>query len=414
MIAVATPGAGLARCSLFAAMLAAAGLPIYLHAPKVYADAHGLSLAALGATLAGLRLVDVLQDPALGWLAERTRARRGAMVAGAVALMVGAMLGLFAVAPPVAPLAWFALMLAALFSGWSFLTIVFYAEGVGRAARLGPLGHLRLAGWREAGALLGVCIAAVAPLALGGVVATPFAAFACGFAGLALLATVLMRHEWQGTAATPAAFGPLLRAAPVRRLLGLALVNAAPVAVTSTLFLFFVESRLAAPEVAGPLLVLFFLSAACSAPVWSRLATRIGVKRALLCGMGLAIAAFVGALGLGAGDVAAFALICAASGAAMGADLVLLPALFAREMQRQGQGEAAGFALWSFVSKLSLALAAALLLPLLQARGFTSGATNPPEALAALTLAYAGLPCLLKLTAIALLLRLDLPELTDD
>ena len=32
-------------------MLAAAGLPLYIHAPKVYADAYGVSLGALGAAL---------------------------------------------------------------------------------------------------------------------------------------------------------------------------------------------------------------------------------------------------------------------------------------------------------------------------------------------------------------------------
>ena len=413
-LAATSAPAGLIRWSVFAAMLAAAGLPIYIHAPKVYAEAHGLGLAALGVVLAALRLVDVVQDPMLGWLAERTRAWRGAMVAGAVAVMAAAMLGLFAMAPPIAPLMWFALMLLALFTAWSFLTIVFYAEGVAKAGTLGPTGHLRLAGWREAGTLLGVSAAAVAPVVLAGLGAAPFAIFAAGFAALALLALLGMRGQWQGGAALPTGFVPLLRVPALRRLLGLALVNATPAAVTSTLFLFFVESRLEAPGAEGPLLLLFFLSAAVSAPVWSRLAARIGAKQALLQGMVLATGAFVFALFLGPGDMFLFALICLASGAAMGADLVLLPALFARELARQGRGEAAGFALWGFVSKLSLSLAALVLLPLLASQGFAPGQPAPPAALLLLTLLYAGLPCLLKLAAIALLLRLDLPELTDD
>jgi hypothetical protein len=67
--------AGAGRC--FAAMLAAAGLPIYIHAPKFYVDEYGVSLAALGVALFALRLIDVVQDPALGWLADagRTAAR---------------------------------------------------------------------------------------------------------------------------------------------------------------------------------------------------------------------------------------------------------------------------------------------------------------------------------------------------
>jgi glycoside/pentoside/hexuronide:cation symporter, GPH family len=401
---------GLAPWALFSALIAAAGLPIYIHAPKVYADDYGVSLAALGAVLFGLRLLDVVQDPALGWLAERTRVVRGAMVAGAVAVLAASMLGLFAVVPPVAPILWFALTLTGLFSAFSFLTIAFYAEGVAKAARLGEAGHLRLAGWRETGALLGVSLAAVAPVALGAVMGAPFAGFAFGFAALALFAVLAMRGEWTGGGTAPGGgWRPVLADPLARRLLAIALVNAAPVAVTSTLFLFFVESRLAAPGWEGPLLLLFFLSAAASAPVWSRLAARHGEKPMLLAGMVLAIVAFVFAYTLGPGDALAFALICAASGAAMGADLTLLPALFARRMAVIAPQAAAGFGLWSFVSKFALAFAAVTLLPLLGRAGFT-GPDSPEAALGLLSILYALIPCALKLIAIALLLATPVTE----
>ena len=55
-------------------------------------------------------------------------------------------------------------------------------------------------------------------------------------------------------------FRPVLADPLSRRLLLIALLNASPVAVTSTLFLFFVESRLRAPGLEGPLLLLFSLA----------------------------------------------------------------------------------------------------------------------------------------------------------
>ena len=73
--------------SLFAALIAAAGLPIYINAPKCYLNTYGTSLADLGTVLAALRLIDLVQDPLLGWLAEATRPARRAMVAAASALM---------------------------------------------------------------------------------------------------------------------------------------------------------------------------------------------------------------------------------------------------------------------------------------------------------------------------------------
>jgi GPH family glycoside/pentoside/hexuronide:cation symporter len=395
----------LAPYALFAGMLAMAGLPIYIHAPKFYVDEFGVSLAALGSVLFVLRLIDVVQDPALGWLSRRLSQHRTSAVTVAVVVMALAMFGLFGMAPPIAPVAWFAITLALLFSAFSFLTISFYAEGVSKAKRLDGDGHVRLAGWRETGSLLGVSIAAVAPVALLAVTDSPFLLFAVAFAVLCAIAAFAMRKEWKGAAPdTSVGLRPILADQMARRLLLIALLNATPVAVTSTLFLFFVESRLEAPGWEGPLLLLFFLAAAGAAPIWSRLAQRYGPKQTLMFGMVLAIATFGWAAMLGAGDVAAFTVICIFSGAALGADMTLLPALFASRMSDIAPEAAEGFGLWSFVSKFSLAFAAIVLLPLLDAAGFMAGATTQPEeALNALTLSYAVLPCGLKIAALLLL-----------
>jgi GPH family glycoside/pentoside/hexuronide:cation symporter len=389
----------------FSAVLAMAGLPIYIHAPKFYVDEYGVGLASLGTVLFALRLIDFVQDPVLGWLAQATAGVRSGMVAAAAAVMVAAMFGLFAVPPPIAPVLWFALMLTALFSAFSFLTICFYAQGVAKAEAMGAQGHVRLAAWRETGALLGVCAAAVAPTLLALGPNPPFEAFAILFGACVLGAVWVMRFEWSAAPAPIRAFdgfGAVLRDPVARRLLGVAFLNAAPVAVSSTLFLFYVESRLAAPGWEGPLLLLFFLSAAGAAPLWAAAARRHGEKPMLLAGMTLAILAFAGAAVLGPGDQLWFALVCLASGAALGADLTLLSAIFARRMARVLPEGAAGFALWAFVSKATLAIAAITVLPFLQSRGFV-GPESPPEALSALALTYALVPCILKLLAIALL-----------
>lgn len=395
----------LAPHALFAATLAAAGLPIYIHAPKFYLDRYDVPLVQLGGVLFLLRSLDVVQDPFLGWLSGRLGNWRRVSVAVAGAVMAAAMLGLFAVAPPIAPLVWFALTLALLFSAFSFLTITFYAQGVATARFLSGQGHVRLAGWRETGALVGISVAAMAPVALGAIAGRPYALFALGFAGLVVVAVAGMRAEWTPVRASWVS-GPraILRDRLSRRLLLVAVLNAAPVAVTSTLFLFFVEGRLDAAGWEGPLLMLFFLSAAAVAPVWSVLAQGIGARSALLLGMVLAIASFLGAAFLGAGDIWLFALICIASGAAIGADMTLLPAMFAARTAAISSEPAIGFGLWSFSSKISLAVAAVVLLPILQAAGYRSGETLPESALVMLTVLYAVVPLALKLAAMALLL----------
>ena len=396
--------------AIFAAVLAAAGLPIYIHAPKFYVDEYGVSLAALGTVLFALRLIDVVQDPLLGKLAVAVRRFQGTAVAITLAVMGLAMLGLFAMTPPTNPVLWFAIMLTLVFSAFSFLTINFYARGVQKAEALGgETGYLKLARWRETGALLGVCVASVMPSIFLALAWPEFVGYAMAFALACLVAGIAMHTEWRGgTVQASAGFGVVLKDSISRRLLLIALVNAAPVAVSSTLFLFFVESRLDAPGWEGPLLLLFFVAAAAAAPLWSTLAERIGAKQTLLTAMVLAILAFSFAMMLGTGDIVWFAIICLASGATVGADLTLLPAIFAKRMETVAPNATEGFALWGFVSKFTLAFAAIALLPVLEASGFVSGPDNSEAALRTLTLLYAGVPCALKLVAISLLVATPL------
>jgi glycoside/pentoside/hexuronide:cation symporter, GPH family len=389
----------------FAAVLSGAGLPIYIYAPKYYADTFGVSLTALGAVLFGLRLFDVVQDPVLGWVSERLGGWKKRAITLAVLALALSMIALFAIAPPVAPILWFGLTITGLFTAFSFLTINFYAQGISKAgARAG--GHVRLAAWRESGALLGVCIAAVVPTLLIGFVAAPFAVFAYGFAIATLVAAWFMWPEWKDPARhDPTPIRDIIADGPARRLLILALVNATPLAVSSTLFLFFVEARLGAPGWEGALLVLFFLAAAVSSPLWSGLAARFGAKPVLLVAMALAVVSFGYTLTLSTGDVIPFAIICVLSGATIGADLTLMPAMFAKRMAVIAPAGGAGFGLWSLVNKFTLAFAAVLLLPLLDRAGFEAGATDlPQQALTMLTVLYALVPSVLKLLAIGLLI----------
>lgn len=400
--------------SLYGGLLAMAGLPIYIHAPFFYVEEYAVSLAALGTVLFVLRGLDFVQDPALGWLAARLGAWRGQATALAVIALAGAMVMLFAVDPMFWPLAWFAIAITVLFTAYSFLTICFYATGAARGATLGQGGHVRLAAWRESGALVGVCLAAAAPVALEAAMPAPFTGFALGFVLVALVAAWAMRTEWPRFRPDLSIVGPSFRevlADPTaRRLLTIALVNATPVAITSTLFLFYAESVLRTDGAEGPLLILLFLAAAISAPVWAQVAKRFGAKTALLGGMALAMASFAFVLTLGPGDLVAFAVICILSGFGMGADLTLLPAIFSRRMAELSPEAAQGFGLWAFVTKATLALAALIVFPALDMAGFEQGTDNADTALTALVLLYAALPTALKACAFALLALTPLKE----
>ena len=109
---------------------------------------------------------------------------------------------------------------------------------------------------------------------------------------------------------------------------------------------------------------------------------------------------------LGPGDMLGFALICIAAGAALGADTMLLPAMFSVALTRAGLKASLAFGIWAFAGKLGLALAAFIVMPLLQWNGFVPGQPNSAQALTTLSIAYAVIPCVLKLGAFALVIAM--------
>ena len=400
------------RVALYALMLSAAGIPLYIHLPQ-FASVHlGLSLSALGVLLLAIRLVDLVQDPLIGWAIDRwPGAQRGFALGAGLGLALG-FPALFLMDPGPGLFLRLGAVLVLLFTAFSLGTILLYARSATLAESPTPRALVRLAVWREAGGLAGVIVAAILPAVLVGMGAADagYPAFGLVLAGLALGAVAASWPIWR----RPALPGGRLSLrgmgdAGAIRLLVLALVNGLPVAITSTLFLFFVEDRLQAPGLAGPLLVLFFASAGLSVPVWGRVSRSIGARRTLFVSMALAIAGFVGAAFLGPGDGAAFAAVCLATGAAMGAEAVLLPALFSVSLTRAGLNPALAFGIWTFAGKLGLALAAFVVMPVLQWQGYQPGQANDAAALSALGLLYAALPCALKLAALAMVARLP-PE----
>lgn len=390
--------------------LAFVALPLYVVLPNHYADAFGVPLATLGALLLGARLLDAVADPLIGSAVDRwfQRGTRRVLVAAVLAAAVLALgfRGLFF--PPTgarqgpALLWWCAGLLAVTYLSYSVLSVLHQAWG----ARLGggEAQRARIVSWREGLALLGVLVASVLPSLAGlGVASVVF--------GL-LLATgvALLMRAPQPAADGPATHAALPWSAPLqtpafRRLLAVYLVNGIASAVPATLVLFFIRDRLQLPAWEPVFLVSYFAAGALSMPLWVRVVARLGLARAWLAGMALAVAAFVWAAGLGARDGVAFVAVCVASGVALGADLALPGALLAGVIQRAGHGgrlEGAYFGWWNFATKLNLALAAGIALPLLALFGYAPGSRDA-EALQALTLAYCLLPCLLKLLAAALL-----------
>lgn len=397
------------RVSLYAMMLAAAGIPLYIHLPRFASVNLGIGLGVIGTVLLVIRLIDLVQDPLIGWAIDRwPRAQSLFAMLAAGGLAVGFPL-LFTLEAGPHVVARLIAILVLLFSAYSLGMILLYGRSATLAREGTPQELMTLAAYREAGMLAGVVIAAIAPAVLMGLGAggRGYPAFGLFLGALAVVVALLTRPAWRRRAVLGERLSlEGLGEAGALRLLALALVNSLPVAITSTLFLFFVEDRLQLEGMAGPLLIVFFLSAGLSVPLWARMSQRIGSRPMLLVAMPLAILGFIGAAFLAPGNLIGFAVICVASGAALGADMVILPAMFSVALTRAGLKASMAFGIWSFAGKLGLALAAFAVLPLLEGSGFAPGEINDEGALSMLNFSYAVLPCILKLAALVLVFRL--------
>jgi len=395
---------GLIKYSFFSGMLAFAGLPIYLHAPKYFLDNYEISLTVIGFTLLGLRCFDFIQDPLIGWVLDIMKLWHGLLVSIMGAIIAFSMIFLFAVPAIGNPLIWFIFCMVFLFSSFSVLSILFYSQGVHKAKILGKKGHIRLAVWRETGGLVGVCLAAILPTLFTGFgLLENMTWFSLFFTLIVLISVILMTKEWHISSLPNSNLKVIFQDQILRRLLIIALLNAAPLAVTTTLFLFFVEYCLGTDFSAGIFLVIFFVSAALSVPVWGKLGKYFAAKNILVFAMISSIFIFAYVLTLNSGEYLAFAIICSLSGFTLGADMTILPAVFSRRIAYLGINAGQAFGIWSFCAKFTLAFAAAFVLPVLDWVGFSTIETNSAKALWTLTILYAGLPCVLKLGAVIML-----------
>jgi Na+/melibiose symporter-like transporter len=400
----------LLRYGVLGIPLAFAGLPVYVHVPKFYADVLHMDLSALGQLLLILRLFDAVTDPLIGILSDRLSAHRRFIMSACVPVLLVGYVALFNPSPWAFahPAIWLTGSLLLVYMSFSALMINYYAVGVDMASSFDD--NTRIAAFREGSMLVGVLLASVMPTVLMQHfdVQRSYSLFSLALAPLLIVCAVvcLSALPRSGAQGNSNGFGILLSVLAISRvrwILAIGFSNALPTAITSTLFLFFTHDILHADSYSGPLLALYFLSAACGMPLWTKVSYSLGKKHCLLIAMTTAIVCFVWAWRLGAGDVLPFAVICVLSGMTLGADSVLLPSMLSDALMDRREAAATGFGLWNLTSKLTMACAAGLALPLLAWGGYHSAAHNTLQGLHTLSFCYGLLPCLFKAIAIVLL-----------
>lgn len=376
-----------------------------------------------GFVTSGVLVFDVITDPIIGWLSDRTRSRWGRrlpwMVAGAPVMVLGTW-ALFQA--PVGGVIWVAVFFGLGSVGFTMIAIPYSAS----AAEItnSPTERSALTAWRMGFASLGLLIGGGAIPALQG---------ALGYGGAVLAMTPLILGAVWGSAwmirRAPMVAAPSVIpwSAQIRIVLGtpafvvlmvgygvmtmaIGILTAGLAYAASDLVVVAPSGALAA--VAGALGVLpllfaaFVVGALISQPLWAGLSVRWGKLPVLVAGLFVygALLVWIGGSIQGM-TVESAALLFVAAGLCNGVYQQVPWALFP-DLIRPGSGVEGGYsAMWLLGQKVGNAVGPAALGVMLAAAGWVEGrgVTQTPDALAALARAMTVVPAaVLVLAAVAM------------
>jgi glycoside/pentoside/hexuronide:cation symporter, GPH family len=410
--------------------LSMGGLPLALYLTPYYATELGIGLTAIGIILMLTRITDVVTDPLIGMLSDRTPmryGRRGSWILLGLPVMATAIVVVFDPFVENPGHLYLFLGVASLYLGWTLIGIPLAAW----VAELSEDYHerSRITGARTWGAIVGSLLAIVLPLLLAWLAARgspslgPLAEgslqpmlriLAWSTVGVLIVAVPLLL--WF----VPQPRFPVRERVDLRRGLRVILTNTAffrllmanvmsAIAWNSinTLFIFFVTFYLLADATQWPIIVLTYLIGQfVGTPIIMALAPRFSKHRMLATAIALSVAIFSLVLLFEPGDYYLYMALNFVTGLLAPANAILAPSMAADVIDQDtvDTGEQRGalfMALWGMADKFAIAASAAIALPLVALFGFDPQAANDPAGLKALHYSFCLVPCVFFALSIA-------------
>lgn len=407
--------------------LAALGLPLSVYLPEYYSSHVGLDLAQVGLAFLIVRSIDIVFDPVVGVLLDRTRTRFGQcrpwLLTGSIFIVLGTP-WLFWTGPG-GSLAGLIAALLIVYFGHSMAVIAHSAW----ASRLSDdyNARSRTWGWMQVAGTLGSfliislpamsrffdALRAMPPVHVMGVLMIVLIPLTCALALIRQPEPAVAAVAHTGRGQTLADYIALLRIPDIRRIIVADALIALGQGMSAVLFIFFWQAgRGYAPADVGLMITSYMLGGLLGVPIWTRAAEKVGKHRALNIGL-LGYVLIIPAAALLPPDnlvpVMGLQLLL---GISFAAGSFLLRAMTADsndlarlELGKDHMGQL--FALLASTQKLGSAVSVGLAYGLLDWFGFQARAAggNSPDALSALSLLYFAAPGGLMLLAIAALAR---------
>lgn len=387
-----------------------AGFPIYILAPDFYATNYDIKLSAIGIALLFIRSLDAFQDPFIGMISDRYRHYTLLIMGVSAFIFVLSIYSLFNFFL-FSPLIWFIICMTASATAYSVLTINLNATGALWFSQKEY--QIKISSARECFALIGLLIAVSTPNLLEKVINKDKVYH--WFAVLLLIFTIfgfIQFYFWyrtyskkfhHQTSVSVLNFNKF--SAESKKFFGIYFISMFASSIPAVLVIFFVRDLLDAAYHIGFFLLLYFISAAVFIPLWNYVSQKHGKYKTWFFSMLLASSSFIWAFFLTKGDVWQYGLICLISGCALGGDLIFPPSIVADHihLSKSQNNASAYYGILNLLSKSSLAVASALSFLILDYAEFKADGENPSTSLLGLSIAYALIPCILKVGTALLL-----------
>lgn len=362
--------------------------PVIVFIPRFYASDMAVSLELIGTILFVQRLIDVLTDPLMGYISDRTKTRWGNRRPWVVASTPILMLSIYQLFfPPegAGGMHLFVWMLM-LSVGTTMMLIPYYAWG----AELSTDYHerSRVTGWRAQAGVVGQLAAQLIP-AVAGIVflmeGTDVVLMLVGSTMLLIMpiCTLLTVTKTPPTEVRVDTRVPIMEGLRIMwknaafvRLISAFTVASIGLNITTPLYAFFIAFVLGAEGKEIYMLSFFYLSNLLSIPLWVRFASRVGKHRAYLTSLIMIACAHPFYLLLGPGEFWWMLPITIATGISAGGFSSALPNSMKADVidvdqLESGENRAAQFfATWSFAMKGAAALGGVIAMWVLAGVGF--------------------------------------------
>ncbi len=391
---------------LIAMPLAILGLPLYIYLPTYYAVDLDLNITLVGVVLFLARLIDVISDPLVGFLSDKSQrilnSKKPIMFLG----FLIASLSFYALINPIKEYAIYFLIFFSIliYLGFSMIMIPYLTWVSEISDDYNEITTLNSN--RELFTIIGLVLALIAPFIIDSQELSQklnllFLLFIFLFTPLFLITLFKMKTKFinNQTEIKLSTLKLIYKEKEDYKYLQIGyFLNCLANAIPATLFLLFIQVVIQDKNSNEWILIVYFVAGIIALPFWNKLSKSKGKKQVWVLSILLASISFIFVIFLKEGDILWFALISFITGLSLGADIAFPTAIQSDVIQnsKYKQLSSTSFGIWTMLTKLALASSVMITFSILGLIGFDENNINQKMILT-LSLLYALLPVILKL-----------------